>query len=203
MTRAASRARRAAVTAAAVMVLTAGCVGTDPVLTPLSLPSAGSTTIKTTTSTADAQSTDYTRLLLETRDVYVPDDAFTAPPPLRNPDGIEGAEELMTNGDQTRAVGITIVIEADAEPALREVPIARGKLSTVVPTGPPQTVPVGAGAEVVTGVSPDGTKAVTAIVFSQDRAIVRIDYYSALGQDRKSTRLNSSHSDRSRMPSSA
>ena len=180
MNRTASLVQRAAV-AAVLAVASAGCGGANPVLSPLSLPAA-TTSTTTTTSVAPVAAPDYTQLLLQPSDVYVPGDGFTAPPPLRDPDGIEGAEELMTNGDQTRAVGITIVMESDAQTALREVPIARDKLSTVVPTAPPLSVPVGAGATAVVGVSPDGTKAVTALVFSQDRAIVRIDYYSALGQ---------------------
>jgi hypothetical protein len=125
---------------------------------------------------------DYTPLLLEGGDIYVPGDSYAAPPPIQNPDGIQGAEELMVNGDQTRAIGITIVVVADVATAADEVVKAQQNLTTVVPSGPAQPVPVGTGATAVTGLSRDGSKAVTALVFSEDRALVRIDFYSVPGQ---------------------
>jgi hypothetical protein len=51
---------------------------------------------------------DYTPLLLAPSDVYVPGDAHSAPPPIRDPDGVHRAEELMTNGDQTRALALRV-----------------------------------------------------------------------------------------------
>jgi hypothetical protein len=88
----------------------------------------------------------------------------------------------MTNGDQTRAIGITIVVLPGTPTASAELTRAQQTLSTVVPTQPSQPVPVGTGAIAVTGLSHDSSKAVTALVFGEGRAIVRIDFYSAVGQ---------------------
>lgn len=121
---------------------------------------------------------DYTRLLLESSEINVAGDTYAAPAPTRDPDGVKGAEVLMINRDQSRALGITVVVLADAAAAQAGLTQAKASLSTVVPTAPPRAVPVGAGATVFTGVSRDGLKAATALVFSQDRAIVRIDFYS-------------------------
>lgn len=174
---------RAGLAATVAGLLVAGCGGTNPVLEPMSLPTTTQTvTSSTPTSKTPTAAVDYTPLLLEPGDVYVPGDEYSVLPPIRDPEGIQGAEELMTNSDQTQAIGITIVILPDVTTAPEELLRAQQTLSTVVPAAPPQPVPVGTGGIVVTGLSHDGAKAVTALVFSVSRAIVRIDFYSAVGQ---------------------
>lgn len=164
----------------AAVVLIAGCSGTasEPVSTAPYSPAD----YAPTSASAPAESVDYTPLLLQSSDIYAPGDSYVAPPPIRDPDGSRGAEELMVNGDQTRAIGITIIVVADDATAMAESAKALANLSTVVSSAPPQPVPVGTGGTAVTGLSHDGAKAVTALVFSADRAIVRIDFYSVPGQ---------------------
>jgi len=176
---------RAGLAATVAGLLLTGCGGPNAVLEPMSIPGGTETTPSTTpatTSPTAAALVDYTPLLLAPGDVYVPGDGYSAPPPIRDPDGVHGAEELMTNADQTRAIGITIVVLPDDPTAAAELTRAQQTLSTVVPTQPSQPVPVGTGAIAVTGLSRDSSKAVTALVFGEGRAIVRIDFYSAVGQ---------------------
>jgi hypothetical protein len=177
---AAHRRVTAVLLGAAVVVLLAGCGGAakEPVST---APFSPADYAPTSTS-APAKAVDYTPLLLQGSDIYAPGDIYVAPPPIRDPHGSRGAEELMVNGDQTRAIGITIIVVADDVTAMAESAKALANLSTVVPSAPPAPVPVGAGGTAVTGLSHDGAKAVTALVFSADRAIVRIDFYSVPGQ---------------------
>jgi hypothetical protein len=131
-----------------------------------------------TTTMLPPPAVDYTPLLLKSGEV---DDAYIAPAPTRNPAGVTGAEVLMIKRDQAGALGITVVVEADAATARDGLAQAQAGLSTVVPTTPSQAVPVGTGAAVIRGHSPDGLKTVAALVFSQDRAIVRIDFYTRPG----------------------
>ena len=55
-------------------------------------------------------------------------------------------------------------------------------LGTIVTGGRPQpSPPVGTGGTVVSGTAPDGSKAVTVLLFTQDRAVVRLEFGSAPG----------------------
>ena len=109
--------------------------------------------------------------------------------------------------------------EDDAGPQAGKTPSSS---PTSSPSGSPSSTPssrpkvigtVARGLEVPWGIAflPDGTALVTerdsGRVFRVGRGEVtqvgRVEESRAGGEDRKSTRLNSSHSDRSRMPSSA
>lgn len=175
-----SRFGRLLVAVLSVGAMLAGCAqpgGPTPVSA--SVPALGLPlpTLPTTTS-ANPAPTDYTPLLLQAAEVNQAGDDYASPPPIRDPDGVKGAEVLMTNADQSRALGITIVLPPDPASVPDELRKAQSDLSTVVPTAPAQPVPVGTGGLMFTGMSHDGLKAVTALVFSQDRAIVRIDFYT-------------------------
>jgi hypothetical protein len=117
-------------------------------------------------------------LLLSGEEIGGAGDPYTGPPPIRDPNGVAGAEVLLTNSEQTEAVGITVVVLPAVAAAAAGLPSAQANLSTVVTTSPPRSVPVGDGGALFTGASRDGLKAATALVFREDRAIVRIDFYS-------------------------
>lgn len=136
----------------------------------------------TTTTAAAAQPFDYRLLLLKTDDMILPNQGYSLPEPATlNPDGIPGAEVMLTSNDSTNAVGITIVVLDDAASAPVELPKAIANIKTVVPSGPPTPVPVGDEAVALTGATPDGSQAATALMFRYDRALVRIDVYSLPG----------------------
>lgn len=176
------------------VALIAGCGGEQPLLSPLTLPSS-STSVSdeletsiavppdaTTSTTAASAPIDYRLLLLQPEDMAQPNQGYSVPDPATlNPEGIAGAEVMLTSNDETNAVGITIVILDSAASAPIELPKAVANLKTVVPTGPPVPVPVGDEAVAVTGQTPDGTKAATGLVFRHDKALVRIDFYSLPG----------------------
>lgn len=135
-----------ALTAASAGLLVAGCQGSDAILPPIS--TAGASTaasgpplqVPMPTAAADTAE-DYTRLLLESSEINVAGDTYAAPAPTRDPDGVKGAEVLMINRDQSRALGITVVVLADAAAAQAGLTQAKASLSTVVPTAPPRAAP--------------------------------------------------------------
>ncbi|MCV7134960.1 hypothetical protein H7J06_18430 [Mycobacterium hodleri] len=164
----------------AAAVLLAGCAGQAPAPTPVGLPTAATTAPTTTTSTAKPY--DYRNLLLQPQDMVLPNAGYSVPRPATlNPSGIPGAEVMLTSNDGTNAVGTTIVLLDEASAAPVELPKAIANLKTVSSSVPPVPVPVGDAGVAVSGVTPDGTKSATALVFRQDRAIVRIDFYTTLG----------------------
>lgn len=171
----------AALPIAAAAVL-AGCAGQPPVSSPVGLPTAATTTTTPTTTTTAAKPYDYRDLLLQPQDMVLPNAGYSVPQPATlNPSGIPGAEVMLTSNDGTNAVGTTIILLDEASAAPVELPKAIANLKTVTSSEPPVPVPVGDAGVAVSGVTPDGTKSATALLFRQDRALVRIDFYSTLG----------------------
>jgi hypothetical protein len=166
----------------AAAALLAGCAGQPPVSSPVGLPTAATTTTTPTTTTTAAKPYDYRDLLLQPQDMVLPNAGYSVPQPaMLNPSGIPGAEVMLTSNDGTNAVGTTIILLDEASAAPVELPKAIANLKTVTSSEPPVPVPVGDAGVAVSGVTPDGTKSATALLFRQDRALVRIDFYSTLG----------------------
>ncbi|KLI09807.1 hypothetical protein ACT17_30425 [Mycolicibacterium conceptionense] len=125
-----------------------------------------------------SQPSDYSHLLLQAEDVSIPPDTFTARSSNVNPDGQSGASALFVNTDDTRAIADTILIYPDAETASATLKQASATVSTMVTGGPPQPVPIGSNGSVISGMAPDGSKAVTLLMYTQGRAVVRLEFDS-------------------------
>ncbi|MGV0744398.1 hypothetical protein [Mycolicibacterium sp. XJ870] len=131
-----------------------------------------------TTTSPKAQASDYSHLLLQAEDVSIPPDTFTARSTNINPDGQDGASALFVNADDTRAIADTILIYPDVATASATLQQAAAAVSTIVTGGVPQPSPVGSGGTVIAGTAPDGSKAVTLLMFTQGRALVRLEFDS-------------------------
>jgi hypothetical protein len=135
-----------------------------------------------TTPTKTATAADYTKLLLQAQDISTPDDTYTAQPPISNPDGQKGAEVMLVNQNQTRAVNILILGYANADAATAALNDAKQTLAKTVAPANPQTSPVGTGGTLVAGKSADGGKSVKILVFSEGPAFARIQFEGLPGQ---------------------
>ncbi|MCX2932087.1 hypothetical protein ORI20_17565 [Mycobacterium sp. CVI_P3] len=143
----------------------------------------GVTATTTTTSTKPkGTKVDYTRLLLEARDISTAGDAYTAQPPTPNPDTRPGAEVLIVNQEQTKAVSILIVALDDPAAGPSALAEAQASLAKSVNPGPARTSIVGTGGTVVSGNSPDGTKSVTVLLFTEGSMLARIEFDGLPGQ---------------------
>ncbi|MFV8162179.1 hypothetical protein ACNQVK_08740 [Mycobacterium sp. 134] len=125
-----------------------------------------------------SQASDYSHLLLQAEDVSIPPDSFTARSSNVNPDGQSGASALFVNADDTRAIADTILIYPDADTAAATLKQASAAVSAMVTGGQPQPVPVGSNGTVISGTAPDGKKAVTLLMYTQGRAVVRLEFDS-------------------------
>jgi hypothetical protein len=182
------RVRRVSMLLAASATVITGCAGQAPVWSSSSLPfmpiTATSQPLRSTSMGAPttAQRYDYRHLLLQPEDMVRPNQGYSAPEPATlDPAGIPGAEVLLTSDDGSNALGITIVILDQASAAPIELRKAIANLTTVKSTMPPVEVSVGDAAVAVSGITPDGAKSATALMFRYDRAIVRIDFYTPPG----------------------
>lgn len=130
----------------------------------------------TSKSTAAPQSPNFTRLLLEGRDISTAEDTYTAQPAAPSPDTKSGAEVLLVNQDQTKAVNILIAGLPDPASAPSALQEAQDNLVKSLPGATPQPSPVGTGGTVVSGTSPDGTKSVTVLLFTEGAALARVEF---------------------------
>ncbi len=148
--------------------------------------SSSSTSAAATTSAAASETTsapasssaqasgDYTKLLLKASDI---DPSFTASPPETPPAGITGIAQTMGNA-QNQTITFQIVIETDPAAAVKRVDDAKATISKEV-DGAPQPADVGDGGFIATGKSPDGSKAITEVYFTQGKAATSIEFSSA------------------------
>ena len=124
---------------------------------------------------------DYRRLLIQPGDINTGTDTFATRSSTSNPGGSDGVSALFVNEHDTRAIGDIILILPDSAAATTTLNTTVSSLATIVTGGRPQPSPVGTGGTVVSGSSPDGSKAVTVLLFTQDRAVVRLELGSAPG----------------------
>jgi len=124
---------------------------------------------------------DYRRLLIEPGDINTGTDTFATRSSTTNPGGSDGVAALFVNQHDTRAIGDTILILPDSAAATTTLNTTVSSIGTTVTGGSPQPSPVGTGGTVVSGTSPDGSKAVTVLLFTEGRAVVRLEFDSAPG----------------------
>jgi hypothetical protein len=163
-------------TATALVTGIAGCGNKSS--TTSSSSSASSSKSATSSATTAAQPADYSNLLIKASDI--PGDQFTMPqPPQLNPNGKPGVAALFTNPGDTREIGDTILVLPSASDAAGALDTTKTAAGLSVAGAQPQPVDVGTGGTVLAGTSPDGSKAVTMLLFSEGKAVVTLEFDSA------------------------
>jgi hypothetical protein len=157
-----------------------GCAANKSSTTSSSGSATASGTNSATSSASSAQIADYTGLLIKASDITLPGDTFTAQPPIQNPNGQPGVAQIFSNQNDTRHVGDTILILPDADQAVSELDQEKAALGDMVKGGTPAPSPVGTGATMVSGTAPEGSKAVTVLLFTEGKAFVNMEFDSPL-----------------------
>lgn len=135
-----------------------------------------------TTDPTDDKPVDYSRLLLEPADLSNDEDRFTEQSTTPSgPDGLPGASALFVNQDDTRAIADTIVIYPDAETAATTLRNALPTIGATISGATPRPAPVGTDGTMAVGMSDDGNKAATLLLFTEGPALVRLEFQSAPG----------------------
>jgi hypothetical protein len=143
-----------------------------------SKPSSSEASKTATTTSANAQPSDYSGLLIKATDVSVPNDTFTAMPTTTNPGGQPGVSGGFTNAAGNRVIGDTIMILPDASAAGTALEGAKSALGSNT-TGQPQPASVGSNGTVASGPSPDNSKFVAMLLFTEGKAFTTIEFDSA------------------------
>ena len=135
----------------------------------------------TSTKPGGSAPVDYRRLLLNAADLTDADDTFVERSRESDPNGSAGASAFFVNGEDSRAIIDTFLIYPDAATATATLKQAAGTLPTLVAGGTPQPLAVGTNGVMVSGTAPDEDKAVTLVFFSEGKALVRLEFQSAVG----------------------
>ena len=103
--------------------------------------------------------------------------AYSAAPAVFNPNGQPGVETVYTHRDGSRTITSTILVLPDAQAATAALDGARSQLA--VADGKSAPADIGAGGTVLTGMSPDGTKSVTVLSFTEANTAATIEFAGA------------------------
>jgi hypothetical protein len=165
----------AATTALAVAV--AGCSKspTSSPSKPGSSSSATSAHSSAPTSSAPAQPSEYTGLLIQASDINAPI-PFTATPPTSNPNGQPGVATTFKDEDGSHVIKDTIQVFADPDAATNALNTAKDAQGDAIKSPATQAANVGTGGTMLLGNSPDRTKGVTILLFTEGRAFVTLEF---------------------------
>ena len=169
-----------AATSMVVGVSVVGCAGNKSSTTSSSGSASSAGSNSATSSSSSAAAADYTALLIKASDITLPGDTFTGQPPIQNPNGQPGVAQIFSNQNDTRHVGDTILILPDPDQAVSELDLEKAALGDLVKGGTPAPAAVGTGGTTVSGTSPDGSKAVTVLLFTEGKAFVNLEFDSPL-----------------------
>jgi hypothetical protein len=132
-------------------------------------------------------SADYTALLVKASDITQPADFFTnAPPtgftagaPTTNPNGKPGVAGVFKSQDGSRQISDTVVVLADATAAKSALDAAVAGIGRSVSIPTPQSFSVGDNGTLFSGSSPDQSKSVTVVMFTQGKAFITLEFDGA------------------------
>jgi hypothetical protein len=133
-----------------------------------STPAPGSAT------TTRAQVSDYTTLLIKASDINAPE-TFTASPAVKNPNGQQGATTTFSDQDHSHTIIDTIQVLPDPAAAANALDSARAVQHETL-QAKPMSVDVGVDGTTITGASPDRSKGVTVLLFTQGKAFVTLEF---------------------------
>jgi hypothetical protein len=165
----------AAVAMLAVSVAGCGSKPTSSTSTSGSATSATSSRSSAPTSSAPAQPSDYAGLLIQATDINAPE-PFNASPPTNNPNGQPGVATTFSTQDGSHVIRDTIQVLADPAAATNALNSAKAGPGNTIKDPQTESSNVGTGGTTLSGNSPDGSKGVTILLFTEGRALVTLEF---------------------------
>ncbi|OBI82574.1 hypothetical protein A9X00_07310 [Mycobacterium sp. 1245805.9] len=164
--------------AAALTVAVAGCGNKSGTTTSSTSKPGASGPASTTGSAAPspaAPAADYTGLLIKATDINAPIQ-FNAGPPTNNPNGQPGAAITFSTDDNSHVIKDTIQVLADPGAATNALNAAKGAQGGIIKNPATQPFNVGTGGTTVSGNSPDNSKGVLVLLFTEGKAFVTLEF---------------------------
>lgn len=163
-----------ATTLAGVSMVGCSTNSTSPTATSRSATSTATSHGSSSTS-AQAQPTDYTRLLIQVSDINAPE-VFTASPPDINPNAFATVATTFRNQDGTHVIYDSILIARDPAAAARALESRKALAPQGTVHGAPVPIDIGTGGTTIAGPSPDGSKGVTVLLFTEGKAFAELEF---------------------------
>lgn len=168
----------AATTALAISV--AGCGGNSTSSSKSGSASATSATSSSGTSSppaspAPAQPGEYGNLLIQAGDINAPI-PFTAGPPTNNPNGQPGIATTFKDEDGSHVIKVTIQVYADPAAATDALNAAKGQQGGIIKDPTTQPSNIGTGGTLLLGNTPDRSKGVTILLFTEGKAFATLEF---------------------------
>jgi hypothetical protein len=134
-----------------------------------------SSTAKSGSATStQAKPKDFAGLLIKASDINAPE-PFTASPPINNPNGALGAATTFSDQDRSHVITDTIQILLDPAAAANALDAAKAAQTESL-HGKSEPVDVGAGGTTISGLSPDRSKGVTVLLFTEGKALATLQF---------------------------
>ena len=95
-----------------------------------------------------------------------------------NPGGKPGVATVFSDAEDTHEIGDTIFVLPDAAAADTALQAAIAAFGSTVAGGTPEQAEVGSKASMVSGTSPDGTKSITVLMFTEGTASTTLEFDS-------------------------
>lgn len=124
---------------------------------------------------AGAEPVDYGRLPVDPN-LITDSTAYIAEPPVLNPDGLTGVEQVFTHRDDSRHITETVLVLPDPRTAETTLQGLQANLGADVVGQTTQSVTVGNNGIVVSGTSPDGSQAVAVLLFTRGGTATEIQF---------------------------
>lgn len=168
---------------AALAVSVTGCGGKQSSPTSISPSKSGTATSSAAGAAptsagpggATGQPGDYGKLLIQAGDINAPV-PFTAAPPTNNPNGQPGVATTFKDDDGSHVIKDTIAVYADPAAATDALNAAKGQQGGAVKDPTTQPSNIGTGGTSLMGNSPDHTKGVVVLLFTEGQALVTLEF---------------------------
>jgi len=168
----------------ALICVLAGCSkSNEEASSSSSAPESSTSAAMTTAAEAEPAANDYSSLLMAVEDIDAPI-PFIADPPKVNPagpNGTAGVEAMYHDADNTAMIKDSIAVFATPAEATEFLNKVAADLPASTVMGTAETSPFGSDGLLVPGTSPDGTTAITVLLFSEQNAVVELEFLSAPG----------------------
>jgi hypothetical protein len=164
--------------ATALTVSVSGCAGKSTAPSSTSGSASTATSNRSSapaSSSSSAQPGGYAGLLIQASDIDAPI-PFTGSPPTSNPNGQPGVATTFSTDDGSRVIKDTILVLADPAAATDALNAAKSGQGNTVKNPTTQPSGVGTGGTTVLGNSPDGSKGVTLLLFTEGKAFVTLEF---------------------------
>jgi hypothetical protein len=174
-----SQPMAAGVAAAAVLALSVAGCGGNKAPSPTKSGSATSSTSApaptSSASSASVQPNDYTGWLIQATDIDAPV-PFTGTPPTNNPNGQPGAATTFNTQDNTHIIKDTIQVLPDPGAATNALNAAKSGQGNAIKHPATEATKVGTDGTVVSGNSPDNSKGIAVLLFTEGNAFVTLEF---------------------------